>query len=1155
MKNELPGIYQPAVIEPKWQDYWEQHSTFHIGNPGDADFDTSKPKYYVLDMFPYPSGSGLHVGHPEGYTATDILSRYKRMRGFNVLHPMGWDSFGLPAEQYAVQTNVHPRITTERAISTFKQQLRKLGFSYDWSRELATTDVGYYKWTQWIFLQLFISWFDPTATGQDEQGRSYVGKARPISELISELENGKWKIESNLQIVPALSEPRASAGADWRSWENLSKFEKRQLVDNHRLAYMDEIPVNWCPMLGTVLANEEVTNDGRSERGDYPVYRLPLKQWMLRITKYCERLLSDIEQVDWPEPIKTMQRNWVGKSNGAEVDFKLAGNSNEVIRVFTTRPDTLFGATYMVLAPEHPLVERIVPAQWPADTPDSWKNLPSRGLQPTRVFSSAEPSSDAKTWLLTWTTYGTWLPGDPRSFVGRTPHPQHQHVIHNLPGEPYDADDAQLYSNAHNVMKEEPVRLSQQQADCVESSIKDVAQRHGIHLLAYAVMNDHVHIVCRCEQRADEALQLFKGNSSRVLSQTFGKPVGQWWTRSGSKRLIRHDPQSAINYVQNQVNSLCKGSLENLGIATGSSSAGAKAPGSEETSLQAVMRYVETAKNKTDLDRTADTKEKTGVFTGAYAINPLNGQPIPIWIADYVLMGYGTGAIMAVPAHDERDHAFAKKFNLPIVEVVAGGADVQSEAFIGEGTAINSGEFNGLATTEFKQRITSWLEAHGLGKGTINYKLRDWLFSRQRYWGEPFPILHGPDGEVIGLDEPELPLDLPHMDNFQPHASDDPNEPPRPPLGRVKEWAAVQRDGKTYTRELNTMPQWAGSCWYYLRFTDPKNTEQPWSSVAEKYWMNVDQYVGGAEHAVLHLLYARFWHKVLYDLGHVSTVEPFQRLFNQGLILSFAYQDQRGMTLPVDEVEERGENQFFHKTTGEPVQQIVAKMSKSLKNIVNPDDILCEFGADAFRLYEMYMGPLDASKPWNTRDIPGLYRFLSRAWRLVVDEQTDQLSPAVQPVEPPLALLRRLHQVIGKVSAHIESFKFNTAIAELITLTNELTSAAVRPRAILEPFVLLLAPFAPHIAEELWQRLGHQRTLAYEPWPTFDPQLARDDTIEIPVQINGKLRTRLQLPVDSTPDQLETAVRNDPTVLLAVGDKSIHKVIVVPGKLVNLVVR
>jgi leucyl-tRNA synthetase len=876
---------------------------------------------------------------------------------------MGWDSFGLPAEQHAIATGVHPRITTEQAIDRFRAQLMRFGFSYDWQRELATTNRDYYKWTQWIFLKIFNSWFDPTAAGEDERRRPHVGKARPIESLRQELAAGRWRVDAELNIVAAASAARSSG----RSWTELSPAEQRQVIDQQRLAYLDEVPVNWCPMLGTVLANEEVTSEGRSERGDHPVYRKPLKQWMLRITRYCERLIDDIDTVEWPEAIKSMQRNWVGRSAGAEVDFPLArpvpGLSPHV-RVFTTRPDTLYGATYMVLAPEHPLAAALIPA---------------------------------------------------------------------------------------------------------------------------------------------------------------GQAQGQ-----------------------------------------------------------AVREYIAAARSRSELERTTANREKTGVFSGGYAINPVNGREIPIWIADYVLTGYGTGAIMAVPAHDDRDFEFARRFSLPVVPVVrppdewlaaharleAGPvrtpaavlADTEDRfysrcvdaAYTGDGTAINSGEFDGLPSDTFKQRITSWLQSRGLGRAAVHYKLRDWLFSRQRYWGEPFPLLHGPDGEIVALGEDELPVDLPHMEDFKPDASEDPNAPPRPPLGKAREWSVVQRSGRAYARELNTMPQWAGSCWYYLRFVDPHNPRRPWNPDAERYWLNVDQYVGGAEHAVLHLLYARFWHKVLFDLGEVSTVEPFQRLFNQGLILSHAYRDRRGMTLGVDRVEQRAEK-FYDRQTGEEVQQIVAKMSKALKNVVNPDDILDEFGADTFRLYEMYMGPLDAAKPWNTRDIPGLSRFLNRVWRLAVDEVSAGLSPALQDVEPDPPLQRLLHQLIRKVTDDIEAFKFNTAIAEMISFTNEMTSRPVRPRSVLKTFILLLSPLAPHIAEELWQRLGHERSLSREPWPAYDPDLARDVQVEIPVQVNGKVRARIAIAAGAADDAIRQAALADPAVQKAIAGHHVSKVIVKPS-IVNVVV-
>jgi leucyl-tRNA synthetase len=1017
-----PGAYDFAAIEAKWQRYWEEHKTFRVGNPGETGFDASKPKRYILDMFPYPSGAGLHVGHPLGYCATDIYSRFCRMQGCNVLHPMGYDAFGLPAEQYAIETGIHPAITTEQNIANMRRQLKMFGFSYDWDREMATCTPDYYHWTQWIFLQMFHSWYDEAYAWTDPAGRRTVGKARPIRELVALLESGEFGVNEALQIV------REPARHPHRKYRDLTVAEQRKVLDNRRLAYVDEVPVNWCPALGTVLANEEVTNEGRSDRGNHPVFRRPLRQWLLRITSYAERLLADLELVNWPEPIKLMQRNWIGRSTGADVDFPIASGGpgapviadfaawkrdrasrgfpnrpeDSVIRIYTTRPDTLFGATYMVLAPEHPLVERIT-------TPEQKK------------------------------------------------------------------------------------------------------------------------------------------------------------------------------YVDD---------------------------------------YGRVARNKSDLDRTADTKEKTGVFTGAYAINPVNGEKIPIWVADYVLMGYGTGAIMAVPASDTRDFEFAKAYQLPVrpvvrppndwlVQRIAGGLfdrtyaerterlelvealirgiidtgaamnftalnildsiggdpawteqvampffsahpDLLLEPYIEPGTAINSGHYDGMPTEEFKAKITADLEAGGLGRGAVNYKLRDWIFTRQRYWGEPFPILHGEDGEIRALDESELPLVLPPIDDYKPTVSHDEKQLPEPPLGRATSWKTVTRDGKTYTRDLNTMPQWAGSCWYYLRFIDPRNSTRFCDQKAEAYWMPVDTYVGGAEHAVLHLLYARFWHKVLFDLGHVSTAEPFASLTNQGMIQGFAYEDSRGMNVPVTEIEER-DGRYFHRTSGAEVRQVIAKMSKSLKNVVNPDEVIAQYGADTFRCYEMFMGPLEASKPWNTNDVPGVHRLLNRIWRLYVDENTGRLSPALVDEPAGDAARRILHKTIKKVGEDIPQFKFNTAISQIFEFVNTLTPMATRPREVLEPFVLVIAPFAPHLAEELWERLGHRESIAHAPWPGYDPTLARDESIEIPVQIAGKVRSKITLPADADEAAHEQAALADARVQELLAGKTVRKVIVVRGRLVNIV--
>jgi leucyl-tRNA synthetase len=936
--------YNPKVIEPRWQRYWQQHKTFRTPDT------SSKPKFYILDMFPYPSGAGLHVGHPEGYTATDILARYRRMRGFNVLHPMGWDAFGLPAEQHAIKTNKHPRDTTEENVATFRRQIQMLGFSYDWDREVDTTDPDYVKWTQWIFLQLFDTWYDP------EQKRG-----RPIREL------------------PIPEEVRAQGERAVRAYQ-----------DGKRLAYQAEVPVNWCAGLGTVLANEEVI-DGKSEVGGFPVVRMPLRQWLLRITAYADRLIDDLEPLDWPESIKKMQRDWIGRSEGAEVDFVLCPSGGEdpalgspAIRVFTTRPDTLFGATYMVLAPEHPLVEGITSPE------------------------------------------------------------------------------------------------------------------------------------CRA----------------------------------------------------------------------------------------AVAAYQAEAARKSERERTEESKKKTGVFTGAYAVNPVNQERIPIWIADYVLAGYGTGAIMAVPGHDERDFAFAKQFGLPIRTVVrppkewlertGSTQDELTEAYTEDGVAVNSGIFDGLSTPEFKARITTWLEERGEGARRINYKLRDWLFSRQRYWGEPFPVLHELDaaGRETGVIEPlgveELPLRLPDMEDFKPSGK------PEPPLGKAEQWVYVERNGKRYRRETNTMPQWAGSCWYYLRYIDPKNDKVLCEAAKERYWMPVDLYVGGAEHAVLHLLYARFWHKVLFDRGHVHTPEPFGRLVNQGMILVEEYHvspevyeknkaaiDALGVEVKYfqDDDEEtcvlrnpspepdkfapltdkqvaKEKGKTFLAGTAIELTVRADKMSKSRKNVVNPEDVVADYGADTLRLYEMFMGPLEASKPWNIRGVEGPYRFLGKAWRVLIDDRAEnvRLSSAVQDIEADHTTLRLLHQTIQRVTEDLDGMRFNTAIAAMMEFTNHLTALAVRPRSVLEAFVLLLSPFAPHLAEELWQALGHTETLAYEPWPAFDPALTKEDEVEVPVQINGKVRVLLNVPAGLGKEELERVVLADTKVQALLAGKQRRKVIVVPGRLVNIVV-
>lgn len=975
--------YNPAVVEPKWQQYWAANKTFAAPRL------PTGPKAYILDMFPYPSGNGLHVGHPEGYTATDIVCRFERMNGKSVVHPMGWDAFGLPAEQHAIKTQQPPRITTEQNIATFRRQLKMLGFSYDWDREVSTTDVEYFRWTQWIFLQLFDTWFD-----------SALQKGRPISELPIP---DAVKAEGDLAI------------------------EKYR--DDHRLAYQSHAPVNWCPALGTVLANEEVIG-GLSERGNHPVIRIPLRQWMLRITAYADRLENDLAGLDWSEGIKKLQRDWIGRSVGAEVDFFIGRDSKngkpnpqefkhwrdnraasgfprtpgpEVLRVFTTRPDTLYGATYMVVAPEHPLVARLT-----------------------------------------------------------TP-----------------------------------------------------------------------------EREAD------------------------------------------------------------------------------------VKAYCEAAARKSDLDRQDTKKKKTGVFTGSFAANPANNRPVPIWIADYVLAGYGTGAIMAVPAHDERDYAFAKQFELPIIPVVDPGpnaeAGLREKVLAGEvcfaqyGDAINSSEYDGTPTLEFKHKITAELAKRGSAREAVNYKLRDWLFSRQHFWGEPFPILHEVDsadqitGRIRAVPASELPVNLPAMTEFKPHGRVD------PPLEEApQDWLFVTVDGKRYKRETNTMPQWAGSCWYFLRFLDPKNSERLIDPEIEKAWMPVDLYIGGAEHAVLHLLYARFWHKVLFDRGVVSMPEPFQKLVNQGMILGEAEfhlpkssydrnadtiaargivgqhrpaeetakaegkedtyalkikaledasakdgdDGEKLANLPDDFVEKR-KGKIFLRDSEIELSSLSEKMSKSRGNVVNPDHVVKEYGADSLRLYEMFMGPLEQVKPWAMSGVNGVRGFLDRVWRMIVNDKVEhnELHSAVQPVPLNEEQLRVLHRTIRDVTADIRRLSFNTAIAKMMEFTNFFTGCEVRPREAMEKIVLLLSPFAPHAAEELWEVLGKKKTLAYEPWPGYDEAYIRESSVEVPVQILGKLRSKVTVPAGSDEATLEAAARADEKIIPLLEGKTIVKTIIVPGRLINFVVK
>jgi leucyl-tRNA synthetase len=972
-------------IEEHWQEYWRAEGTFSTPNPsGPLDEGFARvaglPKMYVMDMFPYPSGAGLHVGHPLGYIGTDVFARYLRMTGHNVLHPFGYDAFGLPAEQYALDTGQHPAITTQHNIANMRRQLRRLGLGHDTRRELATTDVGYYRWTQWIFLKIFNSWFDPSAQ-----------RARPIEELTAEFEAGTRP-------------PAGGANPDGLPWAELTGKQRRQVVNGYRLAYISEELVNWCPGLGTVLANEEITADGRSDIGNYPVYRRPLRQWMLRITAYADRLLGDLDLLDWPESIKAMQRNWIGLSHGASIDFRVAGGNagaDTTVRAYTTRPDTLAGATYMVLAPEHPLVDELTDgAAWPAGTPEDWR----------------------------------YPEGNSEKAAGWAP-----------------ADAVAAY-------RETVARLSER-------------------------------------QRADEGY------------------------------------------------------------------------------------------------------DKTGVFTGGYATNPMTGQPIPIFIADYVLMGYGTGAIMAVPAHDERDFEFARRFGLPIRAVlqpsdewcaqhgIQPGAPTADwpEAYVSDhgylDLEVPGLDLTGLDKTAAIEASIRWLEEQQAGEYGRSYRLRDWLFSRQRYWGEPFPIVYDADGLPVALSEGMLPVELPEITDFRPEPRQDESSDPVPPLARATGWTTVELDlgdgTQRYRRELNTMPQWAGSCWYYLRYLDPTNDSKLVDPEVERYWMvpdgsaslagekpdggpgdgGVDLYVGGVEHAVLHLLYARFWHKVLFDLGYVSTKEPFKRLFNQGYIQADAYLDERGMYVQATDVTKATDGTYSYQ--GQPVTARAGKMGKSLKNAVAPDDIYAAYGADTLRLYEMAMGPLDTDRPWQTDDMVGVYRFLQRLWRNIVDEQTGEVLLSDKPLDDEAG--RRLHQTIKIVRRDFSELRFNTAIARLIELNNHASKLVARdgmlPRDLAEPLVLMVAPLAPHIAETLWSRLGHPQSLAYEPFPEYDEALAADKSVTMPVQLNGKRRFQIEVAADAGEDEIRAYLTAQPDYAKHTEGLTVQRVIIVPGRIANIVAR
>ncbi|MEO7126978.1 MAG: class I tRNA ligase family protein [Nakamurella sp.] len=994
-----PFRYTPALageIELRWQDFWQDNGTFHtpnptgplsVGNSAGAGRHAALPakKAYILDMFPYPSGAGLHVGHPLGYIGTDVLGRYLRMTGRNVLHTIGYDAFGLPAEQYAVRTGTHPRTTTEANVAHYRKQLRRMGFGHDERRSVATTDTEFFRWTQWIFLQVFNSWFDPEANDG-------VGRARPITELEAEFTAGT----------------RPTPGET--PWVDMTVTQQQKVLAGYRLAYIDEAPVNWCPGLGTALSNEEVTSDGTSEIGNFPVFRRSLRQWMMRITSYADRLIDDLDRLDWPESVKSMQRHWIGRSTGAEVTFLVersavegsavegsAGDTSAVegsatdsratehdgaaasvetptIAVYTTRPDTLFGATYMVLAPENPVVDAIVAGTWPDETKDAWTD-------------------------------------------------------------------------------------------------------------------------------------------------------------------------------------------------------GAATP------AVAVAAYRLAASRKSDLDR-QDTHNKTGVFTGRFAINPVDGRRLPIFIADYVLMGYGTGAIMAVPAQDSRDWDFAKAFDLPIIRTVQPPAGHDEDApFTGDGPAINSacGELslNGLSVVDAKAAMIEYLQARGVGAPKVQYKLRDWLFSRQRYWGEPFPIVYDEDDMPIALPDEYLPLELPEVEDYTPQAFDphDATSTPVPPLNRATEWKTVTLDlgdgPKEYRRELNVMPQWAGSCWYELRYLDPTNSETFCDPEVEKYWMGprddaasdgvkdpggVDLYVGGVEHAVLHLLYSRFWHKVLYDLGYVSSEEPFRRLFNQGYIQAYAYTDERGFYVPAEEVTEDKPGEFYYQ--GTRVNREYGKMGKSLNNVVTPD-VMCEtYGADTFRLYEMSMGPLDVSRPWQTKDAVGAQRYLQRLWRLVVDETTGDT--IVTEASADEATRKLLHRTIDGVRTDLEGMLYNTAIAKLIMLCNHITKSIAQDggqvsREVAEALTLMTAPLAPHIAEELWRKLGHDESLAHGPFPDADPQLIKADEVEYPIQVQGKVRAHITVPAGSDKALVEAAALADPRIVEILGGNAPRKIVVVAGRMVSIV--
>ncbi len=934
-----------GLIEQTWQDYWAEKGTFNAENPKGSwapeHGELNPKKKFILDMFPYPSGAGLHVGHPLGYIGTDVFARFQRMTGHNVLHTLGYDAFGLPAEQYAVATGQHPRKTTAENIATMRQQLRRLGLGHDQRRAIETTDPKYVRWTQWMFLKMWDSWYDPSA--------GLAGKARPIAELIEQYADGR-------RAVP-----------QGGNWADLTTSEQAALLEAHRLAYISHAPVNWCPGLGTVLSNEEVTNEGRSERGNFPVFNRELRQWMLRISAYADRLVDDLVPLDWPEPVKNMQRNWIGRSTGAFISFATPATASG-IEVFTTRPDTIFGVTFLVLSPEHPEVGSITAQQWPDGVPQAW------------VAAAASPQ-------------------------------------------------------------------------------------------------------------------------------------------------------------------------------------------------QAVQEYQKQAAARSDQERLA--QGKTGVFTGGFATHPITGGQVPIFIADYVLAGYGTGAIMAVPAQDDRDWDFATQFEIPIIRTVQPPQDWEGDAFTGSGPTINSQSaaisLNGLMQSEAKEAVINWLVANDCGRAAVTYRLRDWLFSRQRYWGEPFPMVYDENGTAHAVPEHLLPIELPEVPNYAPKTFDpeDAQSTPEPPLGRVPDWYSVQLDLgdglKSYVRETNTMPNWAGSCWYFLRYLDPENNDEFVNPEIEKYWLGpqvefsatdpggVDLYVGGLEHAVLHLLYARFWHKVLFDLGLVSSSEPFRKYFNQGMIQAYAYRDARGQVVPADEVTEQGfeggSSEYYWN--GELVFREHGKMGKSLKNVVTPDEMYETYGADTFRVYEMAMGPLDVSRPWETRAVVGSLRFLQRVWRNIIDEKSGAVTVTELPPERELNQL--VHRTIAAVTEHYTNLRFNTAVAKLIELNNALTPLPSLPREVAEKLTLMIAPMAPHIAEELWQRLGHQESLTYESFPVAEEEFLVEETVVCVVQIQGKVRERLDVSPQISEIDLEKLILENEKINDLLDGRPIKKLIIRAPKLVNIV--